>query len=949
MSAAQKIQQFIAENKLKEAAQELLNTPLKEKGTALLRRIHHLMEEFASGTLSSEQITVENNRIAQALQVAVQQLENPSQVGLDPRKTFPKPLNSLPNPPIEFIGRAYDLASTIELLQGGKKVLLLNGMGGIGKTSLAKKYLHSQYDYYDHIAWVSVLQEGSEQKEGFQSASEALGGDQLLFKNLGIPFDPEQDSQMRTQLVLTALKQIPGKNLLVIDNAGLSLKEIRSQLPSPPDWHVLITSRKDIPGLFPKRIDELVPHEAQELFYAFYPSGRSEAEAVKNLLEHIGYHTLSIELFAKTCQKVPSANPSHLLEKLKQRRFDKISRQVWSEHSDREVAVYGYLLAIFEESELEAKEVDLLTQLAILPSEDMSWELLLDIFQIEDAAQEAFETALMGLVEKGWLSGGDTFKVHQLIQVLIRYKFPPTAENCLAVINGVESKLYIDESKDNPIEKFPWVVHGESILYHIKEARGKLNDLKNNLGLVYKELGRYQEAAVLLEEALNADLAILGEEAPNLSRRRASLGIVYYELGRYEEAREILEEALQLEIEKHGEEHSTVAISRSNLALVYQALGRYEAAAQLLEAALESDRTNFGEQHPTVASSRSNLALVYKDLGRYEAAAQLLEAALESDRTNFGEQHPNVARSRSNLALVYKDLGRYEAAAQLLESALESDRTNFGEQHPEVAIKSSNLALVYKALGRYEAAAQLLESALESDRTNFGEQHPNVARSSSNLALVYQDLGRYEAAAQLLESALESDRTNFGEQHPNVAIRSSNLASVYQDLGRYEAAAQLLESALESDRTNFGEQHPNVATTSSNLALVYQALGRYEEAAELLEAALESDRTNFGEQHPEVAKKSSNLALVYQALGRYEAAAQLLEAALESDRTNFGEQHPTVAISRSNLATVYKDLGRYEEAKVLFESAYSIFLNSFGESHPNTQTVKRWLESLGGK
>lgn len=119
-----------------------------------------------------------------------------------------KRLNDLPNPPIEFIGRAFELSSTVELLQGGNQVLLLNGVGGIGKTTLAKKYLHSQYEYYNHIAWISVLQEGSEEREGFQSAAEALGGDPELFENLGIPFDLEQNAQDRTQMVLKALKQL---------------------------------------------------------------------------------------------------------------------------------------------------------------------------------------------------------------------------------------------------------------------------------------------------------------------------------------------------------------------------------------------------------------------------------------------------------------------------------------------------------------------------------------------------------------------------------------------------------------------------------------------------------------------------------------------------------------------------------------------------------------------
>ena len=779
-------------------------------------------------------------------------------------QVIPKRLNKLPKSIDEFIGREDELKDLEKLLQGEKPVLLLNGIGGIGKTTLAKKYLHSHYDYYDHIAWVSVLQEGSSEEEGFQSAAEALAGDPKLFNNLGIPFDLEESDQARIKRVLETFEQLPGKNLLIIDNAGFSLKDIRSQLPKPPEWHVLVTSRKKVPGLYPKPIDELPPAKALELFYAHYPQGLQVEEEIKSLLEYIGYHTLTIELFAKTCRKSPSVNPTLILDKLKGKKFEELSRKVWVAHSDREVEVYGYLLAIFElaDSELGPKEVEILTQLSVLPSEAYSWEFLLEVFQIEKQAQEAFETALIGLIEKGWVAGEGTYKVHQLIQEIIRYKFSPTEENCDNIIQGASSLLEIDYSKDNPIEKFPLIIYGEAILSHINNDGEHISILKNNLALVYKDLGRYEEAAGLLEAALASDQKNFGPDHPEVAIKSSNLATVYKDLGRYEEAAGLLEAALASDQKNFGPDHPTVAIRSSNLALVYRDLGRYEEAAGLLEAALASDQKNFGPDHPTVARRSSNLALVYRDLGRYEEAAGLLEAALASDQKNFGPDHPTVVRSSSNLALVYQALGRYEEAAGLLEAALASDQKNFGPDHPKVAIRSSNLATVYRALGRYEEATGLLEAALASAQKNFGPDHPTVAISSSNLALVYQALGRYEEAVGLLEAALASDQKNFGPDHPNMAISSSNLATVYKALGRYEEAAGLLEAALASDQKNLGPVHPTVAIRSSNLAVVYQALGRIGEAKELLESAYSIWMNSFGESHPYtqmVIKKLANL------------------------------------------------------------------------------------------
>ena len=103
----------------------------------------------------------------------------------------------------------------------------------------------------------------------------------------------------------------------------------------------------------------------------------------------------------------------------------------------------------------------------------------------------------------------------------------------------------------------------------------------------------------------------------------AALALVYQDLGRYEEAADLLEKALAAYIAHFGDGHPNVARSQSNLALVYQALGRYEEAAELFEKAIAADIAHFGEGHPNVATRQSNLALVYQALGRNEEATDL--------------------------------------------------------------------------------------------------------------------------------------------------------------------------------------------------------------------------------------------------------------------------------------------------------------------------------------
>ena len=66
-----------------------------------------------------------------------------------------------------FIGRVAELQELQKRLNQSATLLLLNGIGGIGKSSLASYYLSTQKDNYDYYGWVET---GENIKEAFISA-----------------------------------------------------------------------------------------------------------------------------------------------------------------------------------------------------------------------------------------------------------------------------------------------------------------------------------------------------------------------------------------------------------------------------------------------------------------------------------------------------------------------------------------------------------------------------------------------------------------------------------------------------------------------------------------------------------------------------------------------------------------------------------------------------------
>jgi len=78
------------------------------------------------------------------------------------------------------------------------------------------------------------------------------------------------------------------------------------------------------------------------------------------------------------------------------------------------------------------------------------------------------------------------------------------------------------------------------------------------------------------------------------------LGIVYQDLGQYNEGKEYYEKALIIRKKIFGEEHADVAASYNNLGSFYQDLGQYKEAKEYYKKALIIRKKTFGEEHAEV-------------------------------------------------------------------------------------------------------------------------------------------------------------------------------------------------------------------------------------------------------------------------------------------------------------------------------------------------------------
>jgi len=283
---------------------------------------------------------------------------------------------------------------------------------------------------------------------------------------------------------------------------------------------------------------------------------------------------------------------------------------------------------------------------------------------------------------------------------------------------------------------------------------------------VYEEQGRYRDM----------------EHQFTKTRSRNGLGATYLYLGKYEDAARILEEALESHKAWYGQGGKGFDVSpylMGNLARVYTAQGRYKEAERL-----------FAKTEWRAVGFSYGLASLYREQGRYSDAETLFNKALETLRQDRGDEHFWTVWCMGLFVQLYLDQERYEEAETLLDEALPIARRRMRPGHPVTLDLVNARAVLHTKQGEYEDAESLFKEALKGRRRELGDDHPETLETKNDLAILYKEQSDYDEAEPLLLEAIEGRRLKLGDTHPHTQESIKILIALYDAWNKPEQAKE---------------------------------------------------------------------------------------------------------------------------------------------------------------
>ena len=329
--------------------------------------------------------------------------------------------NRLPSANRCFIGRKEELKAVAKALQE-HNLVFITGTAGMGKSELAKTYAkknEKKYTNIIHLFYDGDLKKCIDHMEFSDDTADM--SEEMLF-----------DKHMRI------LKKLHSDSLIIIDNFNVLPKEdafFKEFIKL--NCKILVTSRCNISQYKTVKISEMdADTELVELFYKHCPSAKNSEDVVKDIIQTVGCHTLTVCLSALSLT-ASSMEPEEMLAELRSCGLNIASGEDVELYKDSvftDGLMIEHLRRLLQLGKLSNHQLDILRNLSLLPVAGILKNSFKNWMRLDNIAD------VNHLIKYGFINEDTDNKkisLHPLLQEVIAIETIPTVTACRTLLNSL--------------------------------------------------------------------------------------------------------------------------------------------------------------------------------------------------------------------------------------------------------------------------------------------------------------------------------------------------------------------------------------------------------------------------------------------------------------------------------------------------------------------------------
>ncbi|KAN0067830.1 HET domain containing protein [Elaphomyces granulatus] len=757
----------------------------------------------------------------------------------------------------QFVAREEELAEIQRMLRGdgSRRVVVLHGLGGIGKTQLTVAYAKRHKDNYSAVFWLNIKDEDSVKQSFAKVAKQILREHSSASRLSNVNIKENIDE------VIDAVKawlSLPNNTrwLMIYDNydnpklAGNTdpaAVDICKYLPESYQGSVIITTRSSEVKIGHRiRIRKLedVRDSIKILSNASRREGLEDDPDAVKLAEELDGLPLALATAGAYLDQTAISFSDYL--RLYKASWAKLLATSPELHSYEDRMLYSTWQLSFDQvkqrNELSAK---LLRLWAYFDNQDLWFELLRHSNSEDpDWIRELTEDEL------GFNRAVRVLSDHGLVEV--------------------------DMSSQELVESRGYSIHGcvHSWTVYVLNQEWDYDLAKLALKFVGSHVPRDDSSANkwwltqrrLLPHAARCSHAVLNGMVitDGMGWELYALGLLYVAQGKLDEAEKIYQWTLQGYEKAWGPGHTSTLDTVNNLGNLYRSQGKLDEAEKMYQRALQGYEKAWGPDHTLMLNTTNNLGLLYAKQGKLDKAEKMYQRALQGYEKALGPDHTSTLNTVNNLGSLYNSQGRLDEAEEMLQRALQGYEKARGPDHTSTLDTVNNLGLLYADQGKLDDAEKMYQRALQGHEKVWGLDHTSTLSTVHNLGNLYAKQGKLDEAEKMYQRALQGYEKALGPGHTSTLDTVHSLGLLYADQGKLDEAEKMYQRALQGYEKARGLE--NVAryrpalNTMQSLGNLFATQGRLDEAKEMYSRAYTGVRVVLGPSSDECQQLELTIA-----------------------------------------------------------------------------------------